>query len=86
MNVRELIEILGEYDGEMKVLVDGYENGYDELEEVASLEVYRVKRSGDYDGAYRNAIDVEEEDSVDYYRGRVMGEKIKAVLLPRESN
>lgn len=31
MNVRELIELLGRYPGDMRVVVNGYENGYDDL-------------------------------------------------------
>ena len=31
MNVRELIEVLGEYPVEMRVVVQGYEDGYDDL-------------------------------------------------------
>ena len=31
MNVRELIELLGEYPAEMRVIVQGYEDGYDDL-------------------------------------------------------
>ena len=31
LNVKELIELLGEYPGEMRVVVDGYEDGYDDV-------------------------------------------------------
>ena len=31
MNVKELIETLGEYPAEMRVVVQGYEDGYDDL-------------------------------------------------------
>ncbi len=31
MNVKELVEILGEYPPDMRVVVDGYEEGYDDL-------------------------------------------------------
>lgn len=31
MNVKELIEVLGEYPAEMRVVVQGYEDGYDDL-------------------------------------------------------
>ena len=32
MNVRDLIELLGEYPAEMRVVVQGYEDGYDDVE------------------------------------------------------
>ncbi len=31
MNVKELIEVLGEYPAEMRVVVQGYEDGYDDV-------------------------------------------------------
>lgn len=31
MNVKELIEVLGEYPADMRVVVQGYEDGYDDL-------------------------------------------------------
>ncbi len=31
MNVKELIELLAEYPAEMRVVVQGYEDGYDDL-------------------------------------------------------
>ncbi len=40
MNVRDLIELLGEYPAEMRVVVQGYEDGYDDL---APKQLSRVK-------------------------------------------
>lgn len=38
MTVREMIELLGRYPDDMRVVVSGYENGYDDL----SPEQFRV--------------------------------------------
>jgi hypothetical protein len=34
MNVKELIEILSKQDPEKRIVVDGYEGGFDELDEI----------------------------------------------------
>ena len=42
MNVKELIEVLGEYPEEMRVVVQGYEDGYDDVAK-SSLKQIHVK-------------------------------------------
>lgn len=66
MNVKELIELLGEYPSEMRVVVQGYEDGYDDA---SSLNVSRkqVKLNAgtedwvgdhlDFDPAYDRQVD-----------------------------
>ena len=42
MNVKELIEVLGEYPAEMRVVVQGYEDGYDDVS-ASSVQQRHVK-------------------------------------------
>jgi hypothetical protein len=39
MKVKELIEILSQQDPDMRVVVDGYETGYDEVEKVYQVKI-----------------------------------------------
>jgi hypothetical protein len=51
MTVAELIEKLKQFPPDRKVLVDGYEHGYDDPEELYSLQVrgYNMPYCGHYD-------------------------------------
>ena len=40
MNVAELIELLKEIPPNTRVVVDGYEDGYDDIKSVATLSLY----------------------------------------------
>lgn len=51
MKVKELIEALGKYDPELKVVVDGYEGGYDDPEELEMVKIIEGKRTT-YDEKY----------------------------------
>ena len=39
MNVKKLIEILEKYPNDMRVIVDGYEGGYDDITDSQILEI-----------------------------------------------
>ena len=39
MKVKELIQKLSEHDSEMRVVVDGYECGYDEVEKIRTIRI-----------------------------------------------
>lgn len=54
MVIRELIQELQKYPSETRVLVDGYETGYDDIEEVLPSRVCPYN-GADYDGSYRYA-------------------------------
>lgn len=41
MKVKELIQILSQEDPEMRVVVDAYESGYDELDRLYQVEIAR---------------------------------------------
>lgn len=52
MKVKELIEALGTFDPELKVVVDGYEGGYDDLD-VPEIVGIKIDPSAEwYDGKY----------------------------------
>lgn len=39
MKVRELIELLSKQDPELRVIIDGYEGGYSDVEEVEVIKI-----------------------------------------------
>lgn len=73
MNVRELIEHLEKYRGGLRVVVSGYEDGFDELLP-ARIEVRQVSRNINrpgYDGEFARAADrpdAETETAVALHR------------------
>lgn len=77
MKVKELIEKLQELDPEMRVVVDGYEAGFDEVEKLVqvpigpnpnmTLEEYEVDWEGEFE-----EMDLEDATEI-------------ALLLPRKS-
>lgn len=76
MKVHELIDKLQKLDPEMKVVVNGYEGGYDEVEKI--LMGVRVKHNSKkktedlwWLGEYEDALSTEKSESV--------------VVLPRKS-
>ena len=71
MNVKELIEILGEYPQEMRVVVQGYEDGYDDLASdqilkcTIALDVGRERWEGMHgDPGYKRSEDDEVVDAL----------------------
>ena len=57
MNVRELIERLQQYDGDLMVVTDGYEGGVNEVKE---LEISRCKLNENNNTAYYGNHKLEE--------------------------
>lgn len=52
MKVKELIKALGKYDPELKVVVDGYEGGYNDPEELELVNMKIRPNAAWYDGKY----------------------------------
>lgn len=78
MKVKELIEILSQKDQNMRVVVDGYETGYDELEKV-----YQVKIAPNPEADVK--IWEGEFDEVDLHHKNSYEEIEIALYLPRKS-
>ncbi len=55
MNVAELIEQLRQLPGDLPVLVEGYETGWDDIHELHTDGVMRYRRAQEWDGEYRTA-------------------------------
>jgi hypothetical protein len=62
VRVKELIEKLQKYDPETMVVVNGYEGGYDEIEEVEEIKLQLNVNEAWYYGKHESAIDNEEFD------------------------
>ena len=84
MKTRELIELLNSIDpsGERLVIVDGYEDGYDNIEGMMGLEVCKVRHGLD-EGCYESVSEIESDEY--FYGDRIRSEPIRAVLLSRIS-
>ncbi len=70
MKVRELMETLKKFPGDMLVLTDGYESGFEETRRPEIIKVKREPKQPYYDGEYQSA----EEKA---------GSSIKAVVIGR---
>ena len=55
MNVAQLIEQLRQWPGDLPVLVEGYETGWDDIHELRTDGVVRYRRAQEWDGEYREA-------------------------------
>ena len=79
MNVRELIEHLQEYDGDLMVVTDGYEGGANEIK-TTEIRKYFLYRNGEERGWYGNHEPVEHyedpEGSVDVLYMQSMRDKV----------
>lgn len=53
MTVEELIKNLQCLPADTQVLVDGYENGYDEIVELLEVEIFQYKMAQEWDGEYQ---------------------------------
>ena len=73
MKVKELIKFLETYDPEMRVVVDGYESGYDEVKEAIQIGISKPNTKSDkhWEGEFEEVI-VDDADDI-------------ALLLPRKS-
>ena len=63
MTVQELSKLLAKYPGDMGVVVDGYEDGFDdiELDRVLVREIRLDAGSKCWEGRHRDARDTREE-------------------------
>lgn len=57
MNVRELINELSKHDLDMLVLVDGYEEGYDDIKRCEVKNVAMLPKHPYYIGAYTDDLE-----------------------------
>ncbi len=81
MTVREMIELLGKYPGDMRVVVNGYEAGYDDLSpgQISVVRIALNTGSHDWEGLHGEADEV----------SAVFGESettVDALVLRRVSN
>ena len=71
MKVKELIKFLEAYDPEMRVVVNGYESGFDEVTKLYQVGITKSKKKSDnyWDGEFEEVV-VDDSDE-------------EALLLPR---
>lgn len=57
MEIKKLIEILQKYPPEIQVMVDGYEGGYDKIEEknIKKITVKKLDNHADYQGEFEDS-------------------------------
>ena len=71
MTKSELIELLKPYPGDIKILVDGYEDGFDDVNSFQEIEVELLEGKSTYNGKYVKSINGEQSfvlsrlDSID---------------------
>ena len=64
MKVKELIQKLSQYDPEMRVVVDGYECGYDEVDEIRTIHIApnpNVEEK-DWEGEFEFVVDENKKE------------------------
>jgi len=57
MTVKELIELLQTYPPDMKVVAEGYEQGYDDVVNVKQIKIKHLEKGEWYVGAYEDSSD-----------------------------
>ncbi len=74
MKIKELMELLKKYDENDRVFVNGYEDGFDEVNFVNDVFVVEDHKKGDkwWIGSFQQADDNDQN-------------KIKGIVLPRTS-
>ena len=60
MNVEELIEQLRQLPGNLPVLVEGYETGWDGIHELRTAGVVPYRKAEEWDGEYHLATDFKQ--------------------------
>ena len=60
MNVEELIEQLQQLPGNLPVLIEGYETGWDGIHELRSAGVVPYRKAQAWDGEYHLATDFKQ--------------------------
>ena len=63
MTVKELVELLGKYPDDLRVVVNGYEEGYDDLssERIAVIKIQLDTQIHDWEGQHSNFYGSEKE-------------------------
>lgn len=81
MTVRELIEILERYPSDMRAVVNGYEEGYDDLsaDQISIVNVALNTGVENWEGRHRHIADVRAESAQPI-------QTVEAVALHRTSN
>ena len=81
MNVRDMIDLLGRYPEDMRVVVNGYEQGYDDLspEQISVVPITLNTGKHDWDGRHGDPGDLPTA-------AQETTPTIKALLLRRTSN
>ena len=81
MNVRDMIDLLRRYPEDMRVVVNGYEQGYDDLspEQISVVPITLNTGEHDWDGQHGDAGDLSTA-------AQESATTIKALLLRRTSN
>lgn len=60
MNVEELIEQLHQLPGNLPVLIEGYETGWDGIHELRTTDVVPYRKAEAWDGEYRLATEFKQ--------------------------
>ena len=63
MTVKELAELLGKYPDDLRVVVNGYEDGYDDLslEQISVIKIQLDTQIHDWEGQHSDFYGSEEE-------------------------
>lgn len=71
MTIKELIQELQKYPEDMTVLVEGYENGYDDVYHIVEADFIKKKRPMWYDGDY-DKINNTDDTSNGHFKGLII--------------
>ena len=63
MTVKELVKLLGKYPADLRVVVNGYEDGYDDLslERISVIKIQLDTQIHDWEGQHSDFYDSEKE-------------------------
>ena len=80
MTVKELVELLGKYPDDLRVVVNGYEEGYDDLaaERISVVKIQLDTQIYDWEGQHSDFYGSEKEISDD-------AEIVEALVFRRRS-
>lgn len=67
MTAAELIEELKSIQPDMKIVIRGYEDGYNDILELKTVKIKHVTDSHWYDGEYDDSTDENAIDAVDLF-------------------
>ena len=67
MTVKALVELLGKYPDDLRVVVNGYEDGYDDLslERISVIKIQLDTGTHDWEGQHSDSYDSETETTDD---------------------